>query len=91
MVDMQEIEIIRIDKLLYYLRFAKSRSISQKICETGHVRMDGKRIISGHEKVQIGSTITMPRGDAIIIFIVDNIPKRRGSATEAQSHYHIIN
>lgn len=88
---MQDIDNIRIDKLLYYLRFAKSRSIAHKICEKGHVRMDRKRIMSGHEKVHIGSTITLPCGDAIIIFTVDNIPKRRGSATEAQSHYRIIN
>ncbi len=90
MADFQEIERIRVDKLLYYLRFAKSRSVAQKICETGHVRMDGKRIITGHEKAQIGSTITLPRGDIVMIFIVDNIPKRRGSAKEAQSYYQAM-
>lgn len=91
MADLQETDFIRIDKLFYYLRLTKSRSISQKICETGHVRMDGKRIISGHEKAQIGSTITMPHGDTILIFTLDDIPKRRGSAKEAQVHYQIIN
>lgn len=90
MMDLQETETIRIDKLFYYLRLAKSRSISQSICESGHVRMDGKRIVSGHEKARCGSTITMPRGDAILIFTLDIIPKRRGSAKKAQSHYQII-
>lgn len=91
MADLQEIGSIRIDKLFYYLRLAKSRSISQKMCEAGHIRMDGKRIITGHEQAQIGSIITLPRGDAILIFALSVIPKRRGSAKETLSHYDILN
>lgn len=90
MTSVKETESIRIDKLFYYLRLAKSRSIAQKICESGYVRMDGKRIVLGHEKAEIGSTITMPRGNAILIFTLNAIPRRRGSAREAQSHYQII-
>lgn len=83
--------VIRIDKLFYYLRFAKTRAIAQKMCKKRFVRLNGKRVQSGHEKVVIGSLITMPRGDDIITIAIEAIPPRRGSAPEAQSHYHVIN
>lgn len=82
---------IRIDKLFYYLRFAKSRSIAEKLCEKGHVRLDGNRIKGGHEKIGIGSVITFARGDNVVILHLDAIPVRRGSAKEAQSHYQLLN
>ena len=86
-----EVSSIRVDKLLYYLRFAKSRSIAQKICETGYVRMDGRRTLHGHDQVQIGSVITMPRSKDVMIIKICDIPKRRGPSLEAQSHYILLN
>lgn len=82
---------MRIDKLLYYLRFVKSRSIAQMFCESGHMRINGKRVRSRHVNISVGSIVTMPRGDDVIVFEIADIPKRRGPASEAAVHYNLLN
>lgn len=81
---------IRIDKLFYYLRFAKSRAIAHKLCDNGHVRVNGNRIKGAHEKIYIGAIITFALGDNVIIISIEAIPIRRGSASYAQTHYKIL-
>ncbi len=83
-------ETIRIDKLLYFLRLVKSRSIAQKICEAGHIRMDGRRIEHGHVLARENSQITMPYGNGVMMMKLCKIPIRRGPASEAREHYAIL-
>src|SRR3546814_14553614 len=40
---------IRLDKLLWYLRFARSRSIAQAMVAAGHIRLDGRRVTRASE------------------------------------------
>jgi ribosome-associated heat shock protein Hsp15 len=35
---------VRIDRYLYCIRLFKSRTLAQTVIETGHVRIDGKRV-----------------------------------------------
>ena len=35
---------MRIDKLLWYLRLAKTRSIAQRLVAEGHIRRNGARV-----------------------------------------------
>ncbi len=55
------------------------------------MRLDGQRIKHGHTQAQIGSIITMPRGNDVIVFELLHIPNRRGPAREAAGHYNLIN
>jgi len=82
---------MRIDKLLYYLRFAKSRSVAQKMAQSGFIRINGQRVEQGHAQVHIPSYITMLRGEKVIVILINNIPKRRGPSTEAKTHYIVVN
>lgn len=78
---------IRLDKLLWYLRFARSRSIAQAMVAAGHIRLDGRRITRSSCAVHAGATLVLPVGERIEVIRLLSLPLRRGSATEAQACY----
>ena len=78
---------MRIDKLLWYLRLAKTRVIAQAQAETGHIRLNGRRVERAHQKVALGDILTLPTGQGIRVITVLALPLRRGPAPEAQSCY----
>jgi len=78
---------IRLDKLLWFLRFARSRSMAQAMVETGHIRLDGRRITRSSCAVHAGSTLVLPVGERIEVLRLLVLPVRRGPATEAQACY----
>lgn len=81
---------LRIDKLLFFLRIAKSRTLAQGWAETGHIRVNGRRIEKGSATVATGDVITLPKGDAILTIKLVAIPSRRGPAAEAQLCYQLL-
>ena len=81
---------MRIDRYLFFVRLAKSRTLAQAIIETGHVRIDGRRVAKPSEEVRVGQVVALPlRGEARVIRILE-MPSRRGPAAEAQSTYEVI-
>jgi ribosome-associated heat shock protein Hsp15 len=83
-------EPLRIDKLLWFLRFAKSRSLAQTMVEAGHIRLEGRRISRSSTTVQAGQHLVIPIGDRIEVIRIVALPQRRGPASEAQSCYERI-
>lgn len=83
-------ETIRIDKLLFYIRLAKSRSLAAIWAEAGHIRIDGRRIERSSFLVKVNDVVTLPRGDDVLAFKLLLIPARRGPPVEAQSSYRIL-
>ena len=51
---------MRIDRFLHCIRLVKSRTLAQGVIETGHVRIDGKRVEKPSEEVRAGSVIALP-------------------------------
>jgi ribosome-associated heat shock protein Hsp15 len=78
---------IRLDKLLWYLRFARSRSIAQAMVATGHIRLDGRRVTRASAAVHAGATLVLPIGERIEVIRLLSLPMRRGPAPEAQTCY----
>jgi ribosome-associated heat shock protein Hsp15 len=78
---------IRLDMLFCYLRFAKSRSLAQKIIASGYVRINGVRVEKVHSTARIGDRITWPQGQSVRVIQLMQLPVRRGAATEAAQHY----
>lgn len=78
---------IRIDKLLWFLRFVRSRSLAQAIVEAGHIRVEGRRISRSSALVHAGQHLVIPLESGIIVMRLVKVPARRGSAPEAQSCY----
>ena len=81
---------MRIDRFLFFIRLAKSRTLAQSIIETGHVRIDGRRVVKPSEDVRVGQVVALPlRGEVRVIRGLE-LPARRGPAAEAQSTYEVI-
>jgi ribosome-associated heat shock protein Hsp15 len=75
---------MRIDRYLHCIRLVKSRTLAQAVVETGHVRIDGKRVEKPSEPVKIGSIIALPLGDRVRVLRVVSLPHRRGPSAEAR-------
>lgn len=78
---------IRLDKLLWFLRFARSRSVAQAMVGAGHIRLDGRRITRSSCAVHVGQTLVLPVGERIEVVRLLSLPLRRGPPTEAQACY----
>jgi ribosome-associated heat shock protein Hsp15 len=81
---------LRIDKLLFFLRLAKSRTLAQKLVEAGQVRIDRVRAAHPHTPVQAGQVLTLALHDRVRVLRIDTLPERRGPAAEAQHCYSEI-
>jgi ribosome-associated heat shock protein Hsp15 len=78
---------VRIDRFLFFIRLAKSRTLAQAIIDEGHVRIDGKRVEKSSEEVRAGSVVALPLGRQVRILRVLAVPTRRGPAREARACY----
>jgi ribosome-associated heat shock protein Hsp15 len=81
---------MRIDRFLHCIRLIKSRTQAQGLIETGHVRIDGKRVLKPAEDVREGQVIALPLHGAIRIVRVVALPSRRGPPAEARGCYEEI-
>ena len=78
---------MRIDKFLFFVRLVKTRTLTQKLVEEGHMRVDGRVVERAHHEVKEGSVLTFPLRGRVRIVRVDELPNRRGPALEAQACY----
>ena len=81
---------MRIDRFLFFIRLAKSRTLAQGIVAEGRVRIGGRRVLKPSDEVRSGSVIALPlRGEVRVIRVL-MLPERRGPAAEARAHYEEI-
>ena len=78
---------MRVDRFLFFIRLLKSRTLAQAVIETGHVRIDGRRVEKSSEEVRVGSILALPLHDRVRVLRVLSLPTRRGPAPEAQACY----
>lgn len=78
---------LRLDKWLWYARFCKSRTLAQKLCESGRLRVGGSAISKSHQIVRPGDVLTFPLGPHIRVIRIRQLGARRGPAKEAQGLY----
>ncbi len=81
---------LRLDKWLWFSRLTKSRNDAVKLCESRHLRLDGRVIDRAHTLVRVGQTICFPKAGQIIALRVRGLPTRRGAASEAQAQYQLL-
>ncbi len=80
-------DAMRIDRFLWFVRLAKTRSAAQAIAEKGRLRIDGRAIDRAHCPVRIGNVLTFAANDRVRVIRVEALPTRRGPAPEAQACY----
>ena len=81
---------MRIDKLLWFLRFAKTRGLAQKWVDEGHIRRNGKRVERTGQSTAIGDVLTLPLRDGVLVIELLALPNRRGPAAEARECYRVL-
>ncbi len=81
---------MRIDKLLWFLRFAKTRALAQSMAEEGHIRLNGRRIERAHQRISHGDVIVFALGGSVRVIEILVLPERRGPAAEAQACYRSL-
>jgi ribosome-associated heat shock protein Hsp15 len=81
---------LRIDRFLFFIRLTKSRTLAQSLVETGHIRIDGKRVLKASDEVRAGSIVALPLGGRTRVLEVLSLPARRGPATEARACYREV-
>ena len=81
---------MRIDRFLFFIRLAKSRTLAQAIVAEGRVRIDGRRALKPSDEVREGSAVTLALRGEIRVIRVLALPARRGPASEARGCYEVI-
>jgi ribosome-associated heat shock protein Hsp15 len=77
----------RLDKFLFFSRALKSRTLAQKIIETGAIRVNSERTARSDHKVGAGDVLTMNLHNRIVVWRIIDCGTRRGPAVEAQGLY----
>ncbi|QZP08631.1 S4 domain-containing protein [Caenibius sp. WL] len=81
---------MRIDKLLWFLRFAKTRGLAQKWVDEGHIRRNGNRVERTGQPTAVGDILTLPLRGGVLVIELLSLPARRGPAAEARECYRVL-
>jgi ribosome-associated heat shock protein Hsp15 len=77
----------RLDKWLWFARFAKTRTLAAKLVTSGFVRLNGQRTDNAARAVAVGDVITVALARTALVVRVEALGQRRGPATEARQLY----
>jgi len=78
---------VRLDRFLWFVRLAKTRSFAQEVASTGHMRIDGRVVGKAHAAVGVGNVLSFPLHGRVRVIRIEALPHRRGPATEARTCY----
>lgn len=80
----------RVDKWLFFARFAKSRTLAARLVEEGRVRINRDKIDSPARQVRPGDVLTLNlQRDVVVVRVLDG-GSRRGPASEARRLYEPV-
>jgi ribosome-associated heat shock protein Hsp15 len=77
----------RLDKWLFFSRAVKSRTLAQKLIETGVVRVNSERTVASDARIGAGDVLTMTINRRLLVWRVIDPGARRGPAAEAAMLY----
>jgi len=81
---------VRIDKLLWFLRLAPSRTMAHDWVAEGHFRLNGRRIEKPGAAVAVGDVLIVPARSGVRVIELIAVPARRGPAPEALACYRTL-
>ncbi|MEO1969029.1 MAG: S4 domain-containing protein [Sphingomonadaceae bacterium] len=76
--------------MLYFLRFARSRSAASNLIGAGTVRRNGERITKPSQAIHAGDILTLPLAHGVRLVEVLALPDRRGPPRDAQGCYRVL-
>ena len=78
---------IRLDKWLWFARFAKSRAVAAELVSGGAVRVNSVRVSKPATPVRVGDGLSFAQGRTVRAIRVLGLGNRRGPAAEARLLY----
>ena len=81
---------MRLDRLLFCLRLAKSRTAAQRWIGEGHIRHNGHRATHNDRDVVPGDVLTLPLRSRVLPIEIVALPTRRGPTDEARACYRAL-
>ncbi|MDB5694226.1 MAG: RNA-binding protein [Alphaproteobacteria bacterium] len=78
---------LRLDKLLWFARIAKTRALAQQLAEQGRIRIDGRVVDRAHAPVRVGDVLSFALRGKVRVIRIERLPTRRGPAAEAKLAY----
>ena len=83
-------ESLRVDRLLVYLRFARTRSAADALIAARALRRNRQHVLRGSEPARVGDVLTLMVGGHVRVIELVALPRRRGSPAEARCHYREV-
>ncbi len=80
----------RIDKWLWFARFAKSRTLASGLVSAGQVRVNRVKVAKPAHEVQAGDILTVALDGRVVVVRVVACGARRGPAAHARLLYEAI-
>lgn len=80
----------RLDKWLWFARFARNRPAAVRLVEDGHVRVAGRRIDNPALGLKPGDVLTLALPHATLVVRLLDLGERRGSYEQAQLLYEVL-
>ena len=77
----------RLDKWLWFARFARTRSLAARLAADGYVRVNGTRADSPAKGLALGDVVTVAAPHATLTVRVRDLGERRGPPREARLLY----
>ena len=77
----------RLDKWLWFARFARTRSLAAQLAAGGFVRVNGLRAENPAKGIGVGDVVTVAAPHATLAVRVLDLGMRRGPAPEARLLY----
>jgi ribosome-associated heat shock protein Hsp15 len=80
----------RLDKWLWFARFAKTRGAAARLVEEGHVRVAGRRVEQAAHGLKLGDVLTLALPRSTLVVRLRELGNRRGPYEEARLLYEIL-
>ena len=80
-------DTLRLDKWLWFARFARTRTSAAKLITEARFRVNGQATEKAHHVVRCGDVLTFPLGPHIRVIKILALAERRGAAPEARLLY----
>ena len=81
------VEVLRLDKFLWFARIVKTRSLAQKLASDGHFRLQGRIVDRAHAPVRVGDVLSFAHRGTVRVLRIEALPARRGPPAEARALY----
>lgn len=91
MDDADKRNALRLDKWLWFVRLAKTRSLAQRQIEEGVVSINGFCVQKTGALLKIGDKVLTVQGKKLRLVRVKSLPERRLAAAEARFCYEDVN